>query len=247
MAQITDISLAQIVNIDHRAASVFEKYHLDFCCNGKRTLAQACKEKNIDIDPIVQELNSTMSSTCSMKFNFDAMTLTQLSDYIVLTHHEYVKKEMPQMYLYLHRVASKHGQRHPEMIEVFNIFELLKDEMEQHMEKEELVLFPRIKMIENHTNGFDPMQGNRFSTAYLESPVMTMEEEHDHAGEIMDKIRNLTNNYTLPADACTTYKLCFASLQAFEADLHQHVHLENNILFPKAIVLLKKNAESAMN
>ena len=238
-------SLAQIVNSNHRAATVFEKYHLDFCCKGKRTLQQACIESELAVDEILSELDKTdQQNGDKVTINFGNLSLAQLAEYIVSSHHEYVKKEMPAIDLYLQKVAAKHGERHPEMIKVLQVFTAVKEEMEQHMKKEEAVLFPRIKELENQLEAGNQLQTN---IAYLKSPINMMEEEHDHAGAALAEIRQLTSNYHLPADACTTYRLSFAALEAFELDLHQHVHLENNILFPKALKLFKETSEYALN
>ena len=238
-------SLAQIVNEDHRAATVFEKYHLDFCCKGKRSLQQACAESQVAADELIAALETMVKpDNYSVHLNYNLLSLSQLADYIVATHHAYVKQEMPQILSYLQRVASKHGDRHPEMRKVAEIFAAVKEEMEQHMQKEELILFPRIKEVEKE--GAE-LNRKKLTVSYLEAPVDMMEEEHDHAGAAMAEIRELTDNYNPPADACTTYKLSYAALEAFEKDLHQHVHLENNILFPKAIGLFSKSAIAGFN
>jgi regulator of cell morphogenesis and NO signaling len=237
MNEVSTNSLAQIVNSNHRAAAIFEKYHLDFCCKGKRSLQQACTENELKVEDILSELER-MEQTSSDKvvINYDKLSLSQLADYIITTHHHYVKKEMPAIVLYLQKVASKHGAHHPEMLKVFELFSAVKEELDMHMQKKEAVLFPRIKELEKQL-----ATGNKInlSITYLKSPINMMEQEHDHAGSAMAEIRQLTSNYNLPADACTTYRLSFAALEAFELDLHQHVHLENNILFPKALQLFK--------
>ena len=240
MNELMTKSLAQIVKEDHRAATVFEKYHLDFCCKGKRSLQQACAESQLSADELIAALDNTVKpDSYSVHLNYNLLSLSQLVDYIVATHHNYVKQEMPQIQSYLERVASKHGDRHPEMRKVAGIFAAVKEEMEEHMQKEEKILFPRIKEAEKQSGEPDKI---KLSISYLQSPIFMMEEEHDHAGAALAEIRELTNNYNPPADACTTYRLCYAALQAFETDLHQHVHLENNILFPKAIGLFNNNA-----
>ena len=247
MTELSNKTLAQIVTNNHRTASVFEMHQLDFCCKGKRTLAQACSEKNIPLNLLVNELATILegsSGTCQVSFPFDRLTLTQLADYIINTHHAYVKKELDPLFAYLQKVASKHGGRHPELLKIFDLFTSLKEEMEEHMKKEELILFPRIKEIEKYISGGQELQG---SISYLSAPITVMEQEHDHAGRLMQEMRLLSNQYTPPADACTTYQLSFASLKAFEMDLHQHVHLENNILFPKAITMFKSVKESTFN
>ena len=236
-------TLAQIVTNNHKAASIFEKHHLDFCCKGKRTLEQACSESDIKIEEVIEQLEK-VGETNGSKTNYNELSLAQLSEHIVSTHHNYVKNEMPALLGYLQKVASKHGDRHPEMNKVFQIFGAVKEEMEFHMQKEEMVLFPRIKDIENQIQ-----EGKKvvISSSYLQSPINMMEQEHDHAGSMLAEIRNLTNNYTPPADACTTYQLSFASLQAFELDLHHHVHLENNILFPKALKMFGETNKILLN
>jgi len=230
-------TLAQIVNANHKAANVFEKYELDFCCKGKRTLQQACIEKDLKIEGVISELERTEAGTFSSEVvDHNNMSLGQLADYIVMTHHSFVKKEMPAIMGYLQKVASKHGERHPEMLKVLELFTAVKEEMEHHMQKEELVLFPRIKEIEKQL-----MEGSELviSSTYLLSPIRLMEQEHDHAGDMLAEIRHLINDYNPPTDACTTYRLSYASLQAFETDLHRHVHLENNILFPKGLLMFE--------
>lgn len=245
MEELMTKSLAQIVNMNHRAATVFEKYHLDFCCKGKRTLQQACSESNLKVEEVLSDLEKTeQGCSGSIPINFEKMSLTQLSGYIVATHHSYVKKEMPAILGYLQKVASKHGGHHPAMIKVLEIFTAVKDEMEHHMQKEEVILFPRIKEVERQlAEGTEIIINN----TYLLSPISMMEQEHDHAGTMLAEIRELTLNYTPPVDACTTYKLCFAALEAFELDLHQHVHLENNILFPKALKLFGEPNQCSLN
>jgi len=243
--QLSSLTLAQIVNSNHKAASVFEKYHLDFCCKGKRSLQQACVEEQVELSQVEGELGYVFSKDITGNIDFDKMSLTQLCEYIVQTHHAYVKNEMPQIYAYLHKVTSKHGDRHPELHKIFQTFAAVKEEMEGHMKKEELILFPRIKELEKLANS-DSGQF-QMNIGYLQSPINIMEHEHDHAGTQLNEIRILTNDYTPPQDACTTYRLTFAALHAFEIDLHQHVHLENNVLFPKAIEAFKQLQSTVLN
>ena len=238
-------SLAQIVNNNHRAAMVFEKYHLDFCCKGKRSLQEACTEKELKIEEVISELQTTEQvNSSSSDVDYNRLSLAQLSEYIVLIHHSFVKKESPAILGYLQKVASKHGDRHPEMIKVLQLFTAVKEEMEHHMQKEESVLFPRIKEVEKIVNEGKEIIINH---TYLLSPINMMEQEHDHAGSLLAEIRNLTDNFTPPVDACTTYRLIYAALEAFELDLHRHVHLENNILFPKALKLFNVTDRCSLN
>ena len=226
-------SLADIVNTDHRAATVFEKYQLDFCCKGKRSLEQACRESAINAGDVAVELESVTRE----KETGEAWpeTPSGLIDYIVETHHSFVKRELPLIMGYLDKVSAKHGGRHPELVKIREEFAAVKEELEMHLQKEELILFPRIREIEAlSATGKQPA----IDRNYLLAPVLVMEHEHDDAGNGMARIRELSSGYMPPADACTTYRLSFAALDAFERDLHRHVHLENNLLFPKAVALL---------
>lgn len=228
--ELSSKTLAQIVNENYKAANIFERYDLDFCCKGKRSLQNACEEKGLSVDLITSELNAFNKGE-SPAIDFDKIPLAELADYIVATHHNYTKKELPQIFAYLQKVASKHGDRHAELKTIFEKFSELKDEMETHMRKEELILFPKIKELEKD------IQNHSQTGLSIRIPIMVMEDEHEYAGSLLKEIRSLSNDYNPPADACTTYRLCFAALQAFEIDLHQHIHLENNILFPKAMIL----------
>jgi regulator of cell morphogenesis and NO signaling len=246
MENLNSLSLAQIVNSNHKAATIFEKYHLDFCCKGKRSLAQACSEQELAVENVVTELQTVFEENTSQgAIDFEQMKLAGLCDYIVNTHHAYVKNEMPQIYAYLQKVSSRHGERHPELYKIFKAFASVKEEMENHMKKEEMILFPRIKEMEKLSEGNNP--ASQISITYLQAPITVMEQEHDHAGSLLNEIRILSNNYSAPQDACTTYCLSFAALQAFEMDLHQHVHLENNVLFPKSIGVFKKLQATVLN
>jgi regulator of cell morphogenesis and NO signaling len=227
-------TLAQIVKENYQTASVFEKYNLDFCCKGKRSLQQACDENNLPTGLIVEEVNNLLNQEPQQQIEFDKLSLSELIDYIVSTHHAYTKRELPQILAYLQKVSSKHGERNPELYLIFESFSELKEEMEMHMKKEELILFPRIKELER---GSKPKGDSN-----IQAPISVMEDEHDHAGRCLEQMRQLSNNYTPPPEACTTYRLSFSALQAFEKDLHQHVHLENNVLFPKAIEMYYQRA-----
>ena len=228
-------TLAQLVNEDHRAAFVFEKYNLDFCCRGKRTLQQACLESQLPVDVIESELGNFTQSV-EPTFTEQNFSVTELADYIVEKHHFYVKNEGPVIRNFLEKIAAKHGGRHPELKELAAAYKELEDEMGIHMEKEEQVIFPLMKSFDGNSKR-DEMADQ---LSDLSLPIAMMEEDHDHAGHLLEKIRMLTGNFTPPADACTTYKLAFAALHAFKIDLHQHVHLENNLLFPKAALLLEQ-------
>lgn len=230
MTDIAQQTLANIVTNNHSSVPVLEKYELDFCCKGKRTLSDACNEKGLPLDTILKELeNSGIRTSTAMPFT--EMTPEQLISYILIHHHFYVKQSMPTIISHLEKVASKHGDRFPYMVEVLSIFSAVAQEMTMHMHKEEFILFPRIKEVAALQQA---QQHRNLMPGYIAAPIQVMEHEHDQAGEMLYNIRRLTNNYTPPAGACTTFQVCLAELKEFEEDLHKHVHLENNILFPLA-------------
>lgn len=237
MTTIAEQTLASIVSNNHNAVPVLEKYHLDFCCRGKRTLADACIEKGLSVETISSELNTSMIPEQRPRMPFTEMNAEQLISYILIHHHFYVKQAMPTILAHLQKVAEKHGERFPYMVEVFRLFKEASEEMGLHMHKEEMILFPRIKEIEAVIS---MGQKREYTEGYIAGPVQVMEMEHDHAGDLLYKIRELTNIYTAPADACTTFRISLAELKEFEEDLHRHVHLENNLLFPKAEKMIKQ-------
>jgi regulator of cell morphogenesis and NO signaling len=240
-------TLGQIVSENPNTAAIFENHNIDFCCKGKRTLQEACNEKKIPVNEILEELEKMFTGPAlSMNIGFppDQLTLTQLSNHIVATHHEYVRKELPWIFTNLEKIASKHGANNPNLYKIFDLFIEVKEELEAHLLKEEQILFPRIREIENLNLQQTELQNQQVT--YLQTPISVMEHEHDHAGTMMSEIRKLTNNYEVPDNSCPTYKLTFNALKAFELDLHQHVHLENNILFEKAIRLFENKREAAV-
>jgi regulator of cell morphogenesis and NO signaling len=231
MINLANQTLASIVTLNHQAVPVLEKHHLDFCCKGKRTLAEACNEKGLSVEYLLKELEGASGTEKKLQLPFNEMNAEQLISYILIHHHFYVKQSMPGILSHIEKVVAKHGERFPYMIKVFEIFTAIKEEMTLHMQKEEVVLFPRIKDLEQQIK---KEQVTKPGAGYISAPVNVLEMEHDHAGTLLYEIRTLTGNYTAPEDACTTFKVCLAELKEFEEDLHKHVHLENNLLFPLA-------------
>ncbi|MGD8428350.1 MAG: iron-sulfur cluster repair di-iron protein, partial [Balneolaceae bacterium] len=214
---------------------VFRNFGLDFCCGGKKTLMEACKKKNIDVEKVKKEL-LTLNSNDSDQHNYNSWSLDFLVDYIVNNHHRFVRQKLPEIEFYAHKVAKVHGKRHEELKEIEREFLMIKDELLNHMDKEELMLFPYIKqLVEFDKNRQKVDSKPQFKRAA--NPIRMMEEEHDEVGRAMAKIQRLSNNFTPPKDACATYQVLFQNLEGFQKDMHKHVHLENNILFPKAIEL----------
>ncbi|OWY20765.1 iron-sulfur cluster repair di-iron protein [Sphingobacteriales bacterium UPWRP_1] len=222
-------TVGQIVARNFNTATVFEKYNIDFCCGGKKTLQTVCAEQHLNFDTLYLEVEEAANRQVPPSQNAAYWSLTFLTEYIVHTHHRYVQESIPVLLKYTAKIASVHGKNHPELIEVARLFAELAQDLLQHMKKEEIILFPYINDLADGNNMSIP------STTFgsVNSPIMVMEQEHETAGNLMHQIRTLTHNYTLPDDACNTYGVTFARLQEFETDLHRHVHLENNILFPK--------------
>jgi regulator of cell morphogenesis and NO signaling len=237
-----DETLGEIAAKDLRKAEVFKKYGLDFCCGGKKTVKEACEEKGMDVTKIEQELQQADRLPVSRPLPYTEWNLDFLADYIVNTHHSYVKKTLPEIRSYAQKVAQVHGAGHPELGNILAVVESVYAEMSSHMVKEEQVVFPYIKQLVNAKSRQDVPQAETLQS--VKNPINLMEMEHELVGKNMEIIRQLANNYILPAEACATYSLLYRLLQEFEEDLHMHVHLENNILFPKAIAAEKKLNEN---
>lgn len=230
-----DETLGEIAKKDLRKAQVFKKYGLDFCCGGKKTVKEACAEKGLDVAQVEHELQQADRTEPSRPIPYDEWELDFLADYIVNTHHSYVRKSIPDLMLYADKVMRVHGQQHFELVEIFELVDAVCKELSSHMIKEENILFSYIKeIVATHRSG-KPFMGSAFGS--IQNPIDMMEMEHEIVGKNLERVRELTKNYTLPSDACASYGLLYRMLDEFEDDLHIHIHLENNILFPKAIEL----------
>jgi len=231
-------TLGEIVAKDARKARIFNKYGLDYCCGGKQTVQQACATKDLDVTMVEQELRQAGETSAPASLPYNDWSLDFLADYIVNTHHHYVKTTLPDIIHYAKKAAQVHGSRHPELARVSQLLEDVKAELIDHMHNEEVLLFPYIKDLVAAGRQSSPVRVAQFGT--VKNPIATMQVEHETVGTTLATIRHLTNNYTLPEGACATYTLLYGMLGQFENDLHMHVHLENNILFPKAVDLEKK-------
>ncbi|KAA5539970.1 iron-sulfur cluster repair di-iron protein [Adhaeribacter rhizoryzae] len=231
-------TIGELVAKDYRKAEIFKKYGLDFCCGGKKSVARACQEKGISLAQVEQELNALTETPVARSQNFGAWDLSFLADYIENTHHTYVRESLPALTEYTTKIARVHGEKHPELIAIAQHFTAIAAELNAHMPKEERVLFPYIRRLNEADKAGVSVVTPGFGS--IQNPINMMEMEHEAAGNSLEAIRELSDNYTVPVDGCTTYRLAFAKLQEFESDLHQHIHLENNILFPKAIALEQK-------
>jgi len=224
-------TLGEIASKDLRKAEVFKKLGLDFCCGGKKSLEDACSEMGLDVDIVKTELeNVSQTQSTTPSHDFSSWPLSFLSDYIVNVHHSYVTQNMPVLLDLSQKVAEHHGASNPELKKVYDKVDEMFCELKVHLKKEENILFPYIKQLEN-ANGSPVAK----AFASVQQPVSVMEHDHDIVGNLAKEIRELTNNYSLPATACNSYALLYKKLEEFEDDLHVHIHLENNILFPKVI------------
>jgi regulator of cell morphogenesis and NO signaling len=227
MTSTLDTTIRDIVANDYRAAAVFQHYGIDFCCGGNRTIDEASREAGTSADEVLRAVADATATPQAGAPRFNSWDLPLLVNYIVSNHHAFVRESIPTLLAHTKKIADVHGGRHPELTEVARLFLNVADEMTSHMWKEENVLFPYISTLAQGGTPDAP-----FST--VRNPIRMMEAEHESAGGAMARIREITSGYDVPADACTTYRVCLQELEAFERDLHQHVHLENNILFPKA-------------
>jgi regulator of cell morphogenesis and NO signaling len=227
-------TIGELAAKDLRKVEIFKKYGLDFCCGGNKTVKEACSDQGIDITKLEQELQSVDKISAKDALSYNDWDLDFLADFIVNTHHKYVRKSMPEIREYALKVAHVHGDNHPELFPVQQMIETMNGELTSHMQKEENILFPYIKtLVEKEKNN------HWIDRATINAPIGMMIAEHESVGDILKEIRTLTNDYTLPADGCATYSIVFRMLDEFENDLHMHIHLENNILFPKAEKLEK--------
>jgi len=233
-----EITIGELVSKDFRTAQVFKKLGIDFCCGGKKTLSEVCEKKGIDLQTVEAELQAISKEGQSSGQNFQNWNLDFLSDYIIHTHHNYVRESIPFLSEISQKVARVHGDHHPELVKVAEVFAGIGRDLSLHLMKEENILFPYIKEMVAAKKSGTSLPASHFGA--VANPINVMEMEHEGAGEDLSEIRNLTRNYQLPEDACTSYRILFQKLEEFEKDLFQHVHLENNILFPKVLQLEKE-------
>lgn len=217
------------------ATRIFEKAGIDYCCSGNRSLKEACTAANLSVDELLDslELAEQQARTKRKDRNWQAEPLADLVDHINSTHHKYTREEIARLRPLLDRVVSVHGVRHPELLRIRIVFNGLAQELTTHIMKEEQVLFPYIVRMEESVIQKEPLLPARFGT--VQNPVAMMVHDHDSVGEFLRAMRQASLEYVSPADACVSYQTLYKVLVEFDKDLHQHIHLENNILFPRAI------------
>ncbi|HYH87389.1 MAG TPA: iron-sulfur cluster repair di-iron protein [Pyrinomonadaceae bacterium] len=215
------------------ATRVFEKLKIDYCCGGGRSLADACAVAGVEVGEVKRLLEQAGSFAGDVPAGLQSGTLAELIDYILDKHHTFTRDEMERITALAAKVESKHGMNHPEMLRVRALFQQLCDDLRPHMFKEEMILFPYVKQMEQAAVSGLPKPYAPFGT--VGNPVRMMMLEHDTAGDILRELRAVTADYAAPEDACISYQTLYRALEEFEKDLHQHIHLENNVLFPRAV------------
>lgn len=232
-------NIGELVAQDYRTAAVFQSHGIDFCCRGNRSIEEVCSKQQIPSDTLINELESVVTKNVMVNADYHQWPLDILAGHVEKIHHSYVAEKTPVIQQYLDKLCKVHGDRHPELFEITAHFNESATALAAHMKKEELILFPFIRKMADAERHGKKMSSARFGS--VENPVAMMREEHEAEGERFRTISKLSDHYTPPEDACATYKVTFAMLAEFENDLHLHIHLENNILFPKAIAMQQKS------
>lgn len=225
-----DRTVGELVAERPTQSRVFQSFGIDFCCQGGRTLREACEKKGVALEAVVEQLEAEARGKEAPEWNPAELPLAELVSHVVETHHRFLKDEMPRLHAMAARVAQVHGGHTPSLVEVFNVYQKMAEEMTSHMMKEEQMLFPAIVRL----------AGGEASAMPLDGPIAVMLHEHDDAGADLEKLRELTNGFEAPPEACNTYRALFAGLAELETDLHRHIHLENAVMFPSALALAVK-------
>lgn len=231
----TEKTVREIALEQPSSIRVFEKFGIDYCCGGRKPLTEACAENKVAVDSVIAALELAAAAPAPAGEDWSQASLGELSDHIVTTHHAYVKKELPRLAALAQKLVARHGSTKTELPAIQATLAQLDQELTQHLAKEELILFPHIVRLEHAESSGEPKPSGCFGT--IANPIAMMTQEHDAAGTLMAEIRQLSHDFAPPQDACPTYRGFYDGLREFEHDLHQHIHLENNILFPRAIAL----------
>lgn len=227
---LLDRTVGELVAERPGRSRVFQTFGIDFCCQGGRTLREACEHKNLAVSSVVEQLEAELADKSAPGKNPAGLPPDELVAYIVETHHEFLRRELPRLHAMSERVANVHGGHTPSLVELFRVFLALEEELEVHMANEEQVLFPAIIALS---------KGEAASRA-LESPITQMRHEHEEVGAGLARLRELSHGFQPPLEACNTYRALFAGLHDLEEDTHRHIHLENAVLFPGAQALAEK-------
>jgi len=226
-----EVTVGELVRAVPARARVFEKFRIDYCCGGKIPLAEACRDRGLDPATVLVMLEALDEAAGAGAVDADALSIAALCDHIETTHHGYLRQELPRLDFLTRKVAAVHGADESRLLEVREVFEGFSGEMVHHMHEEEQVVFPRLRAIESD-------EGAGVTPDELRGIFVQLEAEHDGAGDALARFRELTDGFTPPDWACNTFRALYDSLGQLESDMHQHVHKENNVLFPRALAAL---------
>lgn len=224
-----DRTVGELVAERPGRSRVFQSFSIDFCCQGGRTLGEACAKKGVPIDAVMEQLEAESADPSPPQNNPAELPPDELVRHILDQHHEFLRRELPRLHTMAERVARVHGSHTPSLVEIFETFIALENELISHMQKEEMILFPVIIAL---------CHGERFVARNIDGPIGCMIHEHEEAGQALARLRELSNGYQPPVDACNTYRALFSGMLELEEDLHRHIHLENAVLFPAAQALM---------
>lgn len=238
--QLQKKPIGELVREDYRTAEVLSRWKLDYCCGGKRNLEDACNREGANVEEVTRALELVLAQPAGRTMDYNSWTTPFLIDHIEQVHHQYVRKSLPVLVATAQKVALRHGKEYPYLETVFLEVKALSQELESHLTKEENILFPYIRQLVIAQARGQKVLKPPFGT--VNNPIQMMESEHTDAGDSFSHIRTLTGDLVPPEAACTSWRVLYAQLLEFEADLHTHIHLENNLLFPRAIQLEKEMA-----
>lgn len=241
MENLLKKNIGEIVADDYRTAQVFKNHEIDFCCKGNRNIVEVAKANNLSVSILLQKVEEVQQLEKINNTDFKSWPLDLLADYIEKKHHRYVEEKIPVLKGYLEKLCNVHGKEHPELFQIKEHFAISAGELAMHMKKEELMVFPAIRKMTKANREAKPLMKFKFDT--IQNPIQVMMEDHTNEGERFHQINVLSSGYTPPEGACSTYHVAFSLLKEFEDDLHEHIHLENNILFPKSEQLEKELAD----
>lgn len=237
----TDTCVGEIVRVNFKTAKLFEENRIDFCCNGGISLSEACKKSNVDINKLLLEIETLIQTNDPDSKYIEEMELDALCDYIVKRHHSYVSENIVFIKQKITKLCDVHGQNHKELFKIAGLFEITAGNLTAHMQNEELILFPYIKKM---VMAKKDNQAHIFELGKVIELINQMEIEHQSEGQRFEEIAKLSQNYSVPPDGCNTFEVTYRTLHEFEQDLHRHIHIENNILFKKAIILEEELASN---
>jgi len=236
----TEKTVRELALENPAATRVFEKLGIDYCCGGNKSLEEACQSANLRIDEVLDSLEKACQATPPASRDWQGGPMAALIAHIKDTHHKFTREEILRLRPLLAKVCSVHGKNHPELLQIQDLFQDLANELSAHLMKEEMVLFPYLIRLEAAVTGKEAVARAPFGS--VQNPISMMESEHDSAGSILRAIKGIAKGYSAPPDACASYQTLYKALAAFEADLHQHIHLENNVLFPRAVAMERANS-----